>query len=51
MSVREWMFALLLAVAGALIVRGVAEFSTGAAWIAGGVLLAAWAWLAAGDVG
>lgn len=43
-------FALVLAGAGALIAFGVAAFHPGAGLIAGGVLLAAWAWLVMADV-
>lgn len=47
---REQTLAVLLATAAALIVIGVAHFSTGAAFITGGVLLALWSWLLFGDV-
>ena len=47
---REWVLAFLLALAAGLIVVGVASFSTGAAFIAGGVLLAALAWLLLAEV-
>lgn len=40
----------LLAVAAALIVAGVAEFSAGGAFIVAGVLLALWSWLIFGEV-
>lgn len=45
MSLREWILAGLLAVAAGLVVRGVASFSTGAAWLAAGVAVGVWSWL------
>lgn len=47
---REWILAVLLAVAAGFVVRGVAAFSPGAAWVVLGVLLAAWSWLVFGEV-
>lgn len=47
---REQIMAGLLAVAAVLIVWGVAAFSTGAARIASGALLAGWAWLLLAEV-
>ena len=47
---REWVLAFLLALAAGLIVFGVAAFSTGAAFITSGVLLAALAWLLLAEV-
>lgn len=49
MSLREWMLAAVLAAGGASIVIGVAEFSNGAAWIVGGVLLVVLGWLVLAD--
>lgn len=43
---REALLALLLAAAGVLVVIGVAQWSTGAAWLVGGVLLAGWSVIA-----
>ncbi len=40
----------LLAVAAVLVVLGVARFSIGAAFIAGGLLLGLWSWLVFGEV-
>lgn len=48
---REWVFAVLLALAGVAVVIGVAGIAASAAWIVGGVLLAAWSWLMLGEVG
>lgn len=45
MTKREWALALLLAAAGACVVRGVAVLSVSGAWVVAGVLLAALAWL------
>ncbi len=42
---RDWILAVLLALAAAAVVVGVATFSAGAGWIAGGVALAGWSWL------
>ena len=42
---REWIFAALLAVAGAFVVVGVSTWSAGAAWVCAGVLLAGWSFL------
>lgn len=47
---RERIFAVLLAVAGGLIVAGVALWSDVFALVAAGVLLGAWAWLILGEV-
>lgn len=47
---REWILGGLLALAGTLIVAGAHRFSTGAALVAAGVLLAVWSWLMFGDV-
>lgn len=47
---REQTLAVLLLVAAALIVAGVATFSDGAALIAAGALLALWSWLVFGEV-
>jgi len=49
--VREQILAVLLAVAAALVVWGVAGFSTPAARVSAGLLLAGFAWLILGDVG
>lgn len=49
MSIREWIFAVLLAVAGALVVAGVARWSVTASMVTAGVLLAGWGWLVLGD--
>lgn len=47
---REVVFLLVLALAAACVVVGVAEWSVGLAWIVAGVLLACIAWLGlAGD--
>ena len=47
---REYLFLLILAIAAACVVVGVAHWSIAVAWIAGGVLLAVIAWLGlAGD--
>lgn len=48
---RERMLVVLLAVAASLVVVGVAHFSTGAAFVASGLLLAGLAWLVLGEVG
>ena len=42
---REWILAVLLALAAGAVVKGVSHFSPGAAWVVGGVLLGVWAWL------
>jgi hypothetical protein len=42
---RAWILAALLALAGALVVVGVALLSEPVAWIVGGLLLAGWSWL------
>ena len=47
---REWVLGFLLAVAAGLVVLGVAAFSTGAALIAAGVLLAGLSWLLLAEV-
>ena len=44
MTVREWIFAALLAVAGSLITYGAALAWEPAGFIVGGVLLALWSW-------
>ena len=46
-----WALACLLAVAGALVVVGVALIFPPAAWIVGGALLAGWSWLVFAEVG
>lgn len=51
MTVRAWIFAVVLAVAAGLVVAGVAAFSRGGALVVAGGLLAGWAWLILGDVG
>jgi hypothetical protein len=43
--VREWICAVLLALAAGAITKGVSTFSTGAAWIVGGALFGLLAWL------
>ena len=48
---RTWALACLLAVAGMLVVVGVALLSVSAAWITAGVLLAAWSVLILAEVG
>lgn len=48
---RERILAVLLALAGGLVVVGVALVSPSAAFVAGGVLLAGWSWLLLGEVG
>lgn len=48
---REWALFLLLALAGGLVVRGVAGWSADAAWVAAGALVALLAWLALADDG
>lgn len=50
MPVREWIFAVLLVVAGGFVVTGVSAWSSAAAWVAAGVLLAGWSWLVLGEV-
>lgn len=47
---RELILAALFAVAGLLIVVGVAEWFSPAGWIVAGVALAGWSWLFLGDV-
>jgi hypothetical protein len=47
---KEQTLAVLLLVAAGLIVAGTARFSTGAALIIAGVLLALWSWLVFGEV-
>lgn len=49
MSVREAMFAAMLAAASVLVVAGVAGWSGPAALIVAGLLLAGWSWLMLGD--
>lgn len=46
---RELIFAILLALAGAAVTVGAALIVTPAGWIVGGVLLAAWSWLVLSD--
>jgi len=50
-AVRELIFAVLLLVAGGLVVAGLAAVHHAAGLVAAGVLLAAWSWLILGDVG
>lgn len=47
---REQTLAVLLLVAAALIIAGVAKFSAGAAFIAAGLLLGLWSWLILAEV-
>lgn len=47
---REQTLAVLLALAAALVITGVAHFTTGGAFIAAGILLALWSWLLFGEV-
>ncbi len=47
---REQILAVLLAMAAALIVAGIATFSGGAGLIAAGGLWGAWSWLFFGDI-
>lgn len=47
---REQILAVLLAMAAAFIVAGVATFSSGVGLIAGGLLWATWSWLFFGDI-
>lgn len=42
---REWILAVLLALAAGAVTKGVSTFSVGAAWIVGGILFAALSWL------
>ena len=42
---REWILAVLLALAAGAVVKGVSHYSTGAAWVVFGLLLGVWAWL------
>lgn len=42
---REWILAVLLALAAGAVTKGVSTFSAGAGWIVGGILFAALAWL------
>lgn len=50
MSLREWVLAGLLAVAGLLVVVGLFDLHDVAGFIGGGVLLAGWSWIVlAGD--
>ena len=42
---REWTLAVLLALSAGAITKGVSSFSTGAAWIVGGLLLGLLSWL------
>jgi hypothetical protein len=41
---REWMLAGLLAVAGALVTRGLFVLAEALGWIGAGVLVAVWCW-------
>lgn len=50
MTLRVWMLLVLLAAAGACVVRGVAILSTSGAWIAAGVVIAGLGLLALTDV-
>ena len=50
MTRREVMFAVALAVAGALVAAGVALVWIPGALMVGGVLLAVWSWLLLGDI-
>lgn len=50
MAAREWIFAVLIFVAGVLIVAGFATLHVGLALVVGGVLLAGWSWLVFGDL-
>jgi hypothetical protein len=47
--VREIAFGVVLLIAAACLVIGVAHFSVGAAWMVAGVLLAGIGWLVLGD--
>lgn len=47
---QEVILACLLAIAAALIVVGVAQWSASGGFLAAGVLLAGWSWLTFGDV-
>ena len=47
--IREIAFGVVLLVAAACLVVGVAHFTVGGAWMAGGVLLAGIGWLVLGD--
>ena len=51
MSLREILLALVLLVAGGLVVAGAAGLSVALAKVVAGVLLAGWAWLVLGEVG
>lgn len=51
MPAREWLFALLLALAGCLVTVGVDGFHPAAAKVVAGGLLAGWAWLVCGGDG
>lgn len=46
---REALFALVLLVASACVVAGVAQYAPGVAWVVAGVLLASIGWLILGD--
>jgi hypothetical protein len=48
-TVREWVLAVLLAVAGVSVVVGLSILSVAAGWIGGGVLGAGWCWLVLAD--
>lgn len=49
MAAREWIFAVLLAVAAGLVVAGCATVHDGLALGVGGVLLAGWSYLILGE--
>lgn len=51
MSLREWILAGLLAVAGAFIVVGLFKLADPAGWIGAGVLFGAWTWITFADDG
>lgn len=46
---RVWILAALLFVAGLLVVAGVAQWSSAASKVVGGLLLAGWAWITFAD--
>lgn len=49
MSLREWILAGLLAVAGACVVVGLAKVADPLAWVGAGLLVAAWSWFVFAD--